>query len=361
MAYCRICQNEEIHVARVLGICRSCLLENFSKYQEHLANVHATSRRRFGLPPSIPKDPQGVICSLCANNCQITEGKKGYCGLKENRKNRLVIKDGNLNYYLDPLPTNCVGSFICPANGGNPEFSYTQCPEYDYYNLAVFYYGCSFNCLSCQNIQHKERLTTYRPTSPEELAAKITKKTSCLCFFGGDPTVQLKHSLKTAKEALRLTKGRIFRICWETNGSMNRAYLDQMAEIALQSGGYIKFDLKAYHKEIALALCGVSNKQTLENFRYLASLITKRKGLPFLIANTLLVPTYVNQEEVRKLADFIASLDKNICYSLLAFAPQYLLSDLPYTSKKEAIASLRTSVGAGLKNVRLGNTHLLRE
>jgi len=33
---------------------------------------------------------------------------------------------------------------------GFPEFSSCNGPEYGYRNLAVFFYGCSFNCLFCQ-------------------------------------------------------------------------------------------------------------------------------------------------------------------------------------------------------------------
>ncbi|RLC59424.1 MAG: radical SAM protein, partial [Chloroflexi bacterium] len=89
-------------------------------------------------------------------------------------------------------------------------------------------------------------------------------------LFGGDPTPQLPHSIRVARLALERNKGRILRVCWEINGSMRPALLKQAAEIALNSGGCIKVDLKAWDEGLHIALCGVSNRRTLENFQLLA-------------------------------------------------------------------------------------------
>ena len=48
-------------------------------------------------------------------------------------------------------------------------------------------------------------------------------------------------------------------------------------------------------------------------------------------------------------------------YSLLAFAPQFYLHDLPVTSREHATEALAAAKAAGLTRVRLGNMHLLGE
>jgi len=151
------------------------------------------------------------------------------------------------------------------------------------------------------------------------------------------------------------------RICWETNGSMHPALLRQAAELALVSGGCIKFDLKAYNKTLHLALCGVSNKRTPENFRLLAQYAERRPSPPLLVASTLLVPGYVDRQEVSAIAAFIASLNPDIPYALLGFHPQFLMLDLPPTSRRHALECLEAARGEGLHNVRVGNLHLLGE
>ena len=84
-----------------------------------------------------------------------------------------------------------------------------------------------------------------------------------------------------------------------------------------------------------------------------------RPSPPLLIANTLLVPGYIDPKEVAAIAGFIADLNPDIPYSLLAFHPQFLMSDLPVTSRNMGDQCCRAARDAGLNNVRIGNVHLL--
>jgi pyruvate formate lyase activating enzyme len=140
---------------------------------------------------------------------------------------------------------------------------------------------------------------------------------------------------------------------------MQTPFLVMMAGLSLRSGGCIKFDLKAWDEGIHLSLCGVTNHKTLDNFLKLAKWAGQRPEPPLLIASTLLVPGYVDESEIEKIARFISSLNPEIPYSLLAFYPQFYLNDLPTTSKSHAQRCKAAAEKAGLKNVRIGNVHLL--
>ncbi len=364
MARCQLCGKETVTISAVIGYCYQCLRQHWDKIRGKIFALHAKSREPFGLPPEIPRAENGIRCHLCANACQIGVGEVGFCGIRKNAEGRLVggTITGNLQFYYDPLPTNCVADWVCPAGTGvgYPEYAYKNGPEFGYYNLAVFYQACNFNCLYCQNWSFKEGFKHPHLVTIDELVeATFKKKVSCVCFFGGDPTPQIIHALAVSKRILNRKDKPILRICWETNGAVNPKILKQMAEISLNSGGCIKFDLKAWHEEVHLALCGVSNKQTLNNFAWLASLTKKRPTPPFLIASTLLVPGYVDVEEVREIARFIAKLNPDIPYSLLAFYPCFVLNDLPTTSYAHAMRCLEAAKEAGLRRVKIGNRHLL--
>jgi len=84
----------------------------------------------------------------------------------------------------------------------------------------------------------------------------------------------------------------------------------------------------------------------------------QRSELPILTASTLLVPGYVDKEEVYNIAKFIAEIDPKIPYTLLAFYPQYVLTDLPITSQELAYDCHKTAE-KHLEKVRIGNIHLL--
>ena len=347
-------------------MCSDCIRHDFDQVLPIIKQAHHKAREPFALPPYPPKAEGGKTCRICVNECSIPEGEVSYCGLRTNMKGKLSGATANLakvSWYYDPLPTNCVADWVCPGGtgAGYPDFAYRSGVEHGYKNLAVFYQACSFDCLFCQN-WHYRRLVSSQPwVTASKLAEAVDNHTACICFFGGDPTPQLPHAIYASKLALKQNQGRILRICWETNGSMHPALLRQMAELSLNSGGCIKFDLKAWSEPIYIALCGVSNKRTLDNFRLLAGYIKRRPLLPLLVASTLLVPGYVSKEEVAGIAGFISSLDPDIPYALLAFHPDFLMTDLPVTSKQQAMECLEAARAAGLSRVRLGNIHLLRD
>ncbi|HDN97608.1 MAG: radical SAM protein [Candidatus Omnitrophota bacterium] len=363
MRRCSICGEEKI-VSESLGVCVDCIRENFDKCLPFIKKAHYRARKKYNLPLEIPQDENGIQCEICGNGCKIGEGEKGYCGIKENRNGRIVgkgIREGNLSFYYDPLPTNCVASWVCAgcSENGYPDYSYTKGAEYGYKNLAVFYHACSFNCLFCQNYHFHNYISSDISISPEELSSYVDEKTSCICYFGGDPGPQIIHSILTSEIALKNKKGKFLRICWETNGNLNKKYLEKMVEISLKSGGCIKFDLKSYDERLNIALCGVSNKKVLENFRFAASFFNERKNPPLIVASTLLVPGYIDEEEIKKISEFIAEINPSIPYSLLVFYPEYYMDDLPITPRQKVFSFYEIAKESGLENVNIGNLHLI--
>jgi len=361
---CRYCNKISKTISKNIGFCADCIRNYFDVIYEDIIQLHKTVRKKSGIPEHTPHDSKGRMCQFCFHNCKLDTDKIGLCGVRRNEEGHLkggTPRDGNLFWYYDPLPTNCVAEWVCAGctAEGFPEFSYTKTPEYGYKNLAVFYNSCSFNCLFCQNWHYRNEMKKNIRISSEELASKVDDKTSCICFFGGDPSTQIAHAIKTSFIALKNKKDRILRICWETNGSMNTKFLDIIWDLSIQSGGCIKFDLKAWTQEIHLALCGVTNKMTLENFKILASRFKDRPSPAPLIASTLLVPGYIDTYEVSKIAHFIASINPNIPYTLLAFHPEFYMDDLPSTSYRHAMDCLNAAKDEGLNRVRVANEHLL--
>ncbi len=364
MVNCRICRNRSSLISSELGLCLDCIRNEPAQAREIAREVHGRIRREWRLPEQAPRNTDGIVCNLCVNRCQIADGNQGYCGLRKNLQGRfegVSAARGKLSWYHDPLPTNCVGSWICPAGSGcgYPEYAYVEGAEYGYENLAVFPHACTFHCLYCQNWHFRYRTSDDKYETPENLVRAVTPKTACICYFGGDPSPQLPYLMQVSRNTREEKKSRILRICWETNGAMSKTLLEEMAASSLSSGGCIRIDLKAWDEALHIALTGVTNRQTLENFKWLAQVNTSRPEPPFLIASTLMVPGYTDAREVGRIAKFIASLNPQIPYSLLAFHPEYKMTDLAPTSRKLARQCLDAARQAGLKRVKLGNMHLL--
>jgi len=365
MATCKNCGKVSNEIAKVLSLCVDCLRQADDLCLARIGEIHAQSRIKFDLPAWPPASPDGVGCRLCQNQCRIPQGERGYCGVRKNVGGQIkggIPLEGVVSWYHDPLPTNCVADWVCPGGMGTgyPSWSYRSGPELGYANLAVFYEACTFNCLFCQNWHYRQRCTLDQTRTAAELAKAVTAQTSCICFFGGDPTPQIQHALSAARLARKQNDSHILRICWETNGSMAPKLLDEMMDLSLESGGCVKIDLKAMDANIHFALCGVSNYRTLENFATAALRIHERPDPPPLVASTLLVPGYIDEKEVKAIASFIADLDADIPYALLGFHGDFLMADLPRTSQKQAQQCLKAAQSAGLKRVRIGNANILR-
>ncbi len=265
-------------------------------------------------------------CNLCSNECSGVAlcGKPAY---------------GALYYYEDPLPTNCCNAWFCE---GSKLFGT---------NLAVFYYGCNFDCLFCQNWTHK-KIEHARVVSIDELLrAAERSRVRCICHFGGSPEPQLPFAIKFSRKALEMRSD--LMICWEWNGAGNRQLALKAAELSHKSGGTVKFDLKAWNENLHVLLTGRSNERVKENFERIA------ERYPDVIsATTLLVPYYVDEKEVEGIARFIASISDEIPYSLLVFHPDYRLSDLPVTPRSQVFKCYEVAKKY-LKRVNIGNLHLL--
>ena len=364
MAACKRCLKKSRIIPEVLPFCPDCIKNHYEEISQDIEKIHHSTRAEFDLPQSPPRSAGGITCPLCVNACRAGEREFGYCGVRKNAAGKwegASEEQASLSWYHDALPTNCVADWVCPAGGdvGYPKYSHCRGAEYHYYNLAAFFNSCTLNCLFCQNWHYRQSCKEGVLRSLAEFLDSISPKDACICWFGGDPGSQIDFALNASKKALDKNKGRILRICWETNGTVNGRYLEEMAELSLISGGCIKFDLKAWNENIHKALTGFSNKRTLENFEMVSHRVNERPQVPLLIASTLLVPGYIDEQEVAGIAGFIASLNKEIPYSLLGFHPDFYLTDLPRTSIAHAEHAYQAARNAGLSRLNIGNMAIL--
>lgn len=347
---CELCGSTSTIVSQAVGICRDCLLNKFDLARPSVLAKHAQAREEFELPSRIPRSAGGITCKLCSNECQIAENQYGFCGLRTIRNKRVnhlagTPPAGLLHWYRDQLPTNCVAEWVCEGS------HHRGC-----HNLAIFYASCTADCLFCQNWHYREsKPHADNLTSARELAAHANSRTFCVCFFGGDPCSQMPHALAAAK----ILAERGVRICWETNGMQHPKFIKKAITYSFHTGGCVKFDLKAFEDQIHMALCGVSNQRTLDNFSMAGKYSKERPELPLVVASTLLIPGYIESDEISKIARFIAAVNPDIPYSLLVFAPNFFMSDLPITSAAMAREAVSAAQSAGLNNVHIGNRHLL--
>ncbi|MFW9909138.1 MAG: radical SAM protein [Candidatus Thorarchaeota archaeon] len=348
------CPHHEKRLASsILGYCGEC-----ASYRPDLlsvaAAIHAHLRERSGLIPRIPNEGKDV-CADCGNHCRLDEGMIGFChnriGTKAGVKSRYG-KAVPVTWYFDVLPTNCVADWVCSISCSPNRTHDGKRLK----NLAVFYGSCNSDCLFCQNASYKDLMKAGRPLMrPENLASVADDATACVCYFGGDPSCNSEHSVRTSK--ILYDKWNM-RVCYETNGNISAKWLQKIADIVQQSRGTLKFDLKALTPSLYQTLTGVRNNLAVSNFKKLARIGENREN-EFLVASILLVPGYIGAKELELLCSFIALCDQTIPTAFLGFYPHHSMIDLPRTSRGHALKAMEIAKESGLTNVRIGNQWLL--
>jgi len=371
---CILCGKESLLVSKTIGVCVDCLRNNYFKAYKIIEKVHETSRNKYELPPRTPSFEKGVKCNICGRGCMLAQSIKGYCGSKIRINNSIVPTtmkhDVSIGlYYYDPHPTNCVAYSVCPAvtGRGYPRYALTPNGERGFFNIAVFYGSCNMDCLYCQNWEYRKMTRDKKPLlTTNELIESVNSKTTCVCFFGGDPGPWSTHALYSARKMLEKARElglKIFRICWETNGLWNQQLFKKAIEMSLETGGIVKIDFKAWSYEVYSALTGIDKKGHLElikkNIALAAEYFSQRPDPPLLVVSTLLVPGYVDEYEIEHMTRYVAELDRNIPYIFLGFHPDYLLIDLPRTSINHAKKAVEIAKRNGLRNVYIENKWLL--
>lgn len=310
-AKCRLCGAESTRISAELGVCLSCIREQPAPSLRLTNGAHARMREANGLPVQ-PPDDGSVHCTVCANDCAIGYGEVGYCGLRENVGDLLIERQGIVRTRYVAAQEECLGASTCTGDG---------------YTLAVFVYGCTFDCLSCPHPEHRNIGEVKRLGIPT--LQQLAQQASCIRFYGGAPEPQLPFLLEATERILQTTAT---RICWELNGSAAPDLTRRAAHHAAATDGAVTVKIMARDASLHRALTGQSNRRTLAAFKMLSDDF----DTDVLAAATPLVPGYVDAAEVEAIASFIASCSPDIPYILLPVQPGPATDNLPATSHEQA-------------------------
>jgi len=280
-------------------------------------------------------DDNKVRCNLCSHQCIIKDGKKGICGVRENRSGILetLVYNKVIARQIDPIEKK-------------PLFHVT--PGSLSYSIATV--GCNFKCRFCQNADIAQFSTVNRVSipgkysTPEDIVDDAFK-TNCrtIAYTYTEPTIYFELALETAKLAQKKGLKNIF----VTNGFMTREAIQMIAPFLDAAN----VDLKAFNDDFYKTLCNARIEPVKEALMDMKSL-----GI-FVEVTTLLIPGLNdNPDEIDQLASFIAnSLGTETPWHISRFHPTYRLTDRPPTPIKTIIDARQRGFKAGLKYVYTGN------
>jgi pyruvate formate lyase activating enzyme len=185
--------------------------------------------------------------------------------------------------------------------------------------LSVGSFGCNLTCSFCQNYSIsmvKEEETETITMSPEELADKATELMEYgnigVAFTYNEPLIGYEYVIDTAV----ILKDRGLKTVVVTNGSVTE-------EIGVELLFYVdamNIDLKGFTDEYYKKIGG-----DLETVKKFIALVAKECHVEL---TTLIVPGENDSvEEIRQLAQWVASIDEEIPLHITRFFPRWKMKD----------------------------------
>ncbi|MDD5415128.1 MAG: AmmeMemoRadiSam system radical SAM enzyme [Smithellaceae bacterium] len=274
-----------------------------------------------------------VQCALCAHRCKINAGRRGLCGVRENKDGILysLVFGTLIAEQVDPIEKKPF-FHVHPASRS--------------YSIATV--GCNFSCDFCQNheISQMPRSTLMimgEDTAPATIVERA-KNSHCktIAYTYTEPTVYLETALETAKIACRDGLQNVF----VTNGFMTPEAVDVIAPYLAAAN----VDLKSFRDEFYKKQCGARLKPVLDSLKKM-----KERGI-WLEITTLLIPGLNDSnEELKDIAAFILSLGAETPWHISRFHPQFKRLETPSTPIDSVHRACLIGKEAGLKYVYSGN------
>ncbi|MGB9904639.1 MAG: AmmeMemoRadiSam system radical SAM enzyme [Desulfotomaculales bacterium] len=271
-----------------------------------------------------------VFCRLCPKQCTIRPGHRGFCRVRENREGVLYA----LNYgkytaaALDPVEKKPLYHFY---------------PGAAIYSLGTF--GCNLHCGFCQNWEIAHGEPSPQEITPEKAVAEAVRyrergsRNIGIAFTYSEPLMWYEFVYDTA----RLAKEKGLQNVLVTNGYVGEEPLRALLPFI----DAMNIDVKGFTGEYYRRTCAGKLEPVLRT-------VEISSGRCHVELTTLLV-TGLNdsEEEISKLAEWVAGVDRNIPLHFSRYFPNYKM-DLPPTPLPVLRRAAETA-GRKLNYVYVGN------
>jgi len=277
-------------------------------------------------------DNNWVLCYACGHRCRIKPGREGICKVRFNRDGKLFVPRGYAaGIQLDPIEKK---PFFHAFPGGNA--------------VSFGMLGCDYHCSYCQNwitsqaIRDPLAIAQPEAIEPEKIVElALVYKSPVLVSTYNEPLI----TSEWAAEVFKIAKPYGIRGAYVSNGNATPEVIDYIRPYV----DLYKVDLKGFDDKRYRQLGGRLDI-VLNAIRLL-----KESGIWIEIV-TLLVPGFNDgTEELKGMANFIASVSPEIPWHITAFHRDYKMNDRDNTDTNMLVNAVNIGKEAGLYFVYAGN------
>ena len=282
----------------------------------------------------IPEEDRAVRCLLCPRQCRIAEGKRGWCGVRENRGGGLfsLVYGYPVALQNDPIEKKPLYHFL---------------PRTRIFSVGTL--GCNLGCVFCQNdslsaqVPHDGMNLRFFP--PEELVdLALQQHCQSIAFTYNEPTVFAEYAADTAVLAHKAGLKTVF----VTNGFIS-------PEAAREIYPHIdaaNIDMKGFSEEFYASMCRASLQPVLDAVKLFHCGLGKHVEL-----TNLVIPGKNDAPEmIDAWLDWVeAKLGFETPLHFSAYHPAFQFRSAPPTPPELLRKIGRHAESRGFKFVHLGN------
>jgi pyruvate formate lyase activating enzyme len=280
------------------------------------------------------KEGDKVRCGLCPHTCLVSDGKRGLCGVRENRLGKLysLIYGLTSSVHPDPIEKKPFFHFL----PGTTAISFSSI-------------GCNLFCMHCQNFSiSRAKIEDFDLTSitPEDVVryAKRTDSRSVSWTYN-EPTIW--HEFTTV--ASRAAHDAGFKTNYVTNGFIQEEPLRELKGLI----DAMNIDVKAFREDFYKRICGGKLAPVLK-----ACEIAVEQGMHVEITYLIIPQHNDSEEEIGEFSKWVFdSLGPEIPIHFSAFHPDYKLVGVPRTPDRTMAMAFKLAKANRLEFVYLGNVY----
>jgi pyruvate formate lyase activating enzyme len=271
-------------------------------------------------------------CYACGHRCLIKEGKRGICKVRFNEAGRLLV------------PTNYIAALASDPTEKKPFFHVL--PGSDTLTFGML--GCDLHCAYCQNWLTSQALrddsagTSPQVVTPERLVAMAKAYGASMVGSSyNEPLITAEWAVDVFKKA----RPEGFLTAFISNGNATPQVLDYLRPWT----DCYKIDLKSMNDKNYRQLGGV-----IDNILETVQMVHDRGFWEEIV--TLVIPGFNDSEdELKRAANFIASVSPDIPWHVTAFHQDYRMTENANTTAAQLIRACEIGREAGLRYIYAGN------
>ena len=273
-----------------------------------------------------------VKCHVCAHECTIADGKRGICGVRENRGGTLftLIYNTVSSEAVDPIEKKPLYHFL-PGT-----LSYSQGTI-----------GCNFRCSHCQNWTisqvELEQADIMEITPEESVARALALDCASISWTYNEPTIWHEFTYDSA----RLAHKAGLKTVYVTNGYITE---DALRDISPYLDAF-RVDIKAFNDEFYRETCRAHLQPVLDS-----SVVARELGMHIEVINLVIPGKNDDLKEIRDLIEWVHdNLGPQTPVHFTRFYPMYKMKDASPTPVATLEKAWQMAKDAGMEYPYVGN------